>query len=149
LLADAMLGRLAKWLRLIGYDTLYGAALSDHQIVSRARAEGRTVLTRDRGLAQRRGIQCLVIHSDALEDQITEVVAALGLPAAGVESRCPRCNAVLEEVSHDQARPHVPAHVLETHRHFRRCPNCARYYWRGSHWERIQQMIDRYIPNRS
>ena len=145
LLADSMLGRLAKWLRLMGYDTLYAPALSDYQIVSRARGEGRMVLTCDRGLAQRKGIRCLLVESSVLEDQIAEVVSACGIPPAGVEPRCPQCNAPLAVASPAQARLHVPAHVAETHRHFRRCPNCDKYYWPGSHWKNVQLLIGRYL----
>jgi len=145
LLADAMLGRLAKWLRLLGYDTLYDPALSDHQIAARARAEGRILLTRDRELARRKGFRRLLIHSDLLEDQIREVVIALGAPPSEVEPRCSQCNALLSEVSPDQVRPHVPAHVLKTHRHFRYCTDCDKYYWAGSHWRNIQSMIERVL----
>ena len=87
LLADAMLGRLSRWLRLLGYDTLYASSMSDHQIVARARAEGRVVLTRDRDLAQRKGIRCLLIQSQALEDQVSIVFHVLGQPSPGVQPR--------------------------------------------------------------
>ena len=141
LLADSMLGRLAKWLRLMGYDTLYAPELSDHQIVSRARGEGRMVLTRDRELAQRRGIRCLLVQSSTLEDQIAEVVSVCGIPPTGVEPRCSQCNASLRVALPAQARLHVPAHVAETHRQFRHCPHCDKYYWPGSHWKNVQLLI--------
>ena len=144
LLADTMLGRLAKWLRLMGYDTLYASALSDHQIVSRSRGEGRLVLTCDRELAQRRGIWCLLVQGSALEDQIAEVVSACGIPPAGVEPRCSQCNTSLRAALPAQARVHVPAHVAETHRQFRHCSHCDKYYWSGSHWKSVQLLIARY-----
>jgi uncharacterized protein with PIN domain len=143
LLADAMLGRLAKWLRLLGYDTFYAENLSDHQIVARARAEGRVVLTRDREMARRKGIHCLSIQSDLLEEQIREVALAFGMPSPEVQPRCALCNASLIDVSADQARSHVPMYVWQTHRVFRYCPHCDKYYWAGSQWQKIQSVIGR------
>jgi uncharacterized protein with PIN domain len=143
LLADAMLGRLAKWLRLLGYDTLYDSALSDHQIAARARAEARIVLTRDRELARRKGFHRLLVRSDLLEEQMREVVTALGAPPPEAQPRCPQCNASLSRLSPDQVRSHVPAHVVKTHRRFHHCPECDKYYWPGSHWRNIQSVIAR------
>jgi uncharacterized protein with PIN domain len=147
LLADAMLGRLAKWLRLLGYDTLYSSTLSDHQIAARSRAEGRVVLTRDRELTRRRGIRCLFVESDGLEDQLRQVVAAFGAPAPGPEPRCPRCNATLQRVSPEHARPYVPPYVFKTHRPFHRCPDCDKVYWAGSHWKQIRAMLERVLEH--
>jgi len=143
LLADAMLGRLSRWLRLLGYDTLYASSMSDHQIVARARAEGRVVLTRDRDLAQRKGIRCLLIQGQALEEQVSVVFNVLGEPSPGVQPRCPRCNTALAEVSPDQVRPFVPAHVFHTYSRFHHCPTCDKYYWPGSHWENVRLTIQR------
>ena len=78
LLADAMLGRLAKWLRLLGFDTLYAGRRSDHQIAALARAEGRIVLTRDREMTRRKGICCLYVDSQVLEEQLAQVLGDLG-----------------------------------------------------------------------
>ena len=143
-----MLGRLARWLRLLGYDTLYADKISDHQIVARARAKGRVVLTRDHGLVRRKGIRCLLVRSQVLEEQIREVVAAFGVPEPGAEPRCSQCNAPLVEVTPDQVRPHVPAYVLKTQTQFRRCPSCDKYYWPGSHWKDVQRTIARVLEHR-
>jgi hypothetical protein len=137
-----MLGRLSRWLRLLGYDTLYAPALSDCQIAARARAEGRIVLTRDQHLARRKGIRCLLIQSQALEEQIRQVLTMLGAPLQEARPRCPVCNAVLSQASPAQVRPFVPAYVFKTHRRFHHCPTCDRYYWPGSHWENIQSTIE-------
>ncbi|MBL7198652.1 MAG: Mut7-C RNAse domain-containing protein [Anaerolineae bacterium] len=148
LLADSMLGRLARWLRFLGYDTLYISMLSDHQIAARARAEGRIVLTRDQELSRRRGIRCLYVHADTLEEQVREVLAAIGDPPPGVESRCSECNSVLTSVAPEQARPHVPAYVLAAHRQFHHCPECDKYFWAGSHWTRIRSTVERVMEHR-
>jgi len=136
-LADAMLGRLARWLRLLGFDTAYAGAASDYQIAARARAEGRVVLTRDREMARRRGIRCFLVSSQALEEQLREVVTAFGRPVPEAAPRCPRCNGELAEAERAWVRTRVPAHVFETHARFGRCTVCGRIYWPGSHWQRI------------
>ena len=143
LLADAMLGTLCKWLRLLGYDTVYAAlSWSDHQIAARARAQNRIVLTRDRELAKRKGIHCLLIRSQVLDEQIKKVFDVLGVPPAG-QVRCPQCNTVLVSISSSQAQDHVPKHILDTQCDFAHCPTCDKYYWPGSHWANIQSTLKR------
>jgi len=143
LLADAMLGRFARWLRLIGYDTTYARDWSDHRIVAQARAEGRIVLTRDREFVRRRGIRCLLIERQDLEGQLEELWLALGPPPADMKPRCPTCNGVLRALADDEARRRVPPYVYRTHERFRYCAQCDQVYWRGSHWEDVQRMIER------
>jgi uncharacterized protein with PIN domain len=145
-----MLGRLARWLRLLGYDALYAQDLgpghvSDHQIAARARTDGRVVLTRDRELARRKGVRCLLVRSQILEEQLQEVVAALGRPPPGAPARCTACNAPLVEISPAEARPRVPPYVFRTQRCFHRCPACERLYWPGSHWRRVQSTFQRVL----
>jgi uncharacterized protein with PIN domain len=137
-----MLGRLARWLRLIGYDTIYARDESDHQITARARAEGRLVLTRDRELARRRGIRCLLIEHQDLEGQLEEVRRALGPPPVDLAPRCPACNARLRTMADDDVRRRVPPYVYRTHERFRYCAQCDQVYWRGSHWEDVERTID-------
>jgi uncharacterized protein with PIN domain len=156
-IADEMLGRLAKWMRLLGFDTLYAGdlpgvgALSDHQIAALARAQGRIVLTRDRELVRRKGMQCLWIESQILEAQLVEVVAALGYPEGDVRpgARCPRCNTALDEVPRHQARAHVPPYVWQTQRRFTHCRACDQYYWRGTHWQHFEATISRVLGRES
>lgn len=138
LLADAMLGKLAKWLRLLGYDTAYNPAWDDAEIVRVARAEGRVVATSDRGLAGRRGIRTLLITSVQLQEQMTQVMTELSLPPAEAGSRCSVCNSVLEPVAKSDLARRVPKYVYDTQEVFRRCPNCDRIYWPGGHWARMQ-----------
>jgi uncharacterized protein with PIN domain len=149
LLADAMLGRLARWLRLMGYDTLYDSALSDHQLVARARSQQRTILTRDRELARRKGIGCLLVQSQMLEEQIKEVLDALGPPTCGAEPRCPLCNAPLMSVSSQEIALRVPAYVRQAHTRFRRCADCDKVYWQGSHWQKIRQVTEHLLDRRA
>jgi len=145
LLADGMLGRLAKWLRLLGYDTAYDNAATDPELARRARAEGRVLLTRDRELSARRGLRTLLIQSEVLEEQVREVQDALGSPPHPPLSRCAECNAVLEPVSPAEVADRVPPYVLRTQTEFRRCSGCGRIYWPGSHIQAMRSRIEQFI----
>ena len=143
LLADAMLGKLAKWLRLLGYDTAYNHAWDDAAVVRLARAEGRIVLTRDRVLSERRGLQALLLTSDELEEQMAQIMNELHLPPAEAGSRCSICNAPLEPIAKEEVEGRVPPYVFRTQEEFYRCPQCDRIYWPGGHWARMQPVMNR------
>jgi len=142
-----MLGRLCKWLRLIGYDAVYANHWPDAQIAARARAEGRLVLTRDRQLSRHKAIHCLLIDSQKLTVQIQQVITALGIPAQQMP-RCPQCNTLLVNATHEQAKPHVPQYVWETQSRFTYCPHCDHYYWQGTHWQHVQSTLKQVQENR-
>ena len=141
LLADAMLGRLARWLRLMGYDTAYDNVSEDRELARRSRAEGRVLLTRDHELAGRSGLRSLLIESEVLEEQIEQVQAALGPPPLPTLSRCSVCNEPLIEATAEQAARLVPPFVSRTQSQFRRCPRCERVYWPGSHVEGMADAV--------
>ncbi len=143
LLADAMLGKLARWLRALGYDTLY-LQVTDAEIAHRARVEGRILLTQDRQLARRRGLRTVLITSQDLVVQVSEVLAAVGPPPVD-SPRCMVCNGALERISHDEAAKQVPAYVAATQEDFRRCVGCGRIYWQGTHWDGIRERIARVL----
>jgi uncharacterized protein len=138
---DAMLGRLAKWLRILGYDTYYDPAWDDAQLVRLARAEERVLLTRDTGLARRPGVCVLLLGSEKLEAQLAQLHEDVGLTVGVPFTRCPVCNAPLEAISRDQAWGQVPPYIFVTQPEFRLCPSCNRFYWRGSHWERMGELV--------
>jgi hypothetical protein len=140
LLADAMLGKLARWLRLLGYDTLY-LKEDDDLLAYRARAEDRILLTRDHELANRRGLHTLLIHAQTLDEQLRQVVETIGPPTDGAPPRCMACNAPLEEITSTEAEPHVPPYVARTQSEFRRCTGCGKITWPGTHWDDIQARI--------
>jgi uncharacterized protein with PIN domain len=142
LLADGMLGRLAKWLRLLGYDTVYDSDADDDELARRARAEGRLLLTRDRELADRRGLRTLFVGSETLEEQVSQVQADLGAPPDPALSRCSVCNEPLEEATPEEVAGQVPPYVLRVHGEFRRCPHCGRVYWPGSHVDAMARQVD-------
>jgi uncharacterized protein with PIN domain len=144
LLADGMLGRLAKWLRLLGYDVAYDNAATDPELARRARAEGRVLLTRDQELAARRGLRTLLIRSQVLEMQVQKVRDNLGPPPHPALSRCAVCNSALEPVSAATVADRVPPYVLRTQSEFRRCPGCERVYWPGSHLQAMRDQMEKF-----
>lgn len=147
-LADAMLGRLARWLRVLGYDTSYDQVLDDPALVALADAEGRVLLTRDRHLVTHLSPHAaLLLTTDRPLAQLREVVDALGLPApTSLFTRCTLCNARLRIASADE----MARDVLEKSRPlpgpFYRCPGCGRMYWQGSHVGRMQRTLATAFP---
>ena len=142
-LVDSMLGRLAKWLRILGYDTLYFSSLDDNDLVRMARAEGRMVLTRDREMVRRRGIDSLLIESDNFKEQVRQVLHDLNLKQDSSFSRCPVCNTSLQNIAKEAVREKVPPYVFKTQKRFSLCPQCDKIYWRGTHWQRMKERLKR------
>jgi uncharacterized protein with PIN domain len=139
--ADAMLGRLAKWLRILGHDTAYFPDLEDRELVRLARAEDRVLLTRDTELARRRGLRSLLVESDRFEEQLGQLLGDLSLDMES-PPRCARCNALLEAIDKAAAKGRVPPYVYRRHSDFTLCPACDKVYWRGTHWQRMRERID-------
>jgi len=140
-LADGMLGRLAKWLRILGYDTVYQADAHDYELIRRARAESRILLTRDVELAQRPSLQSILITSDDVVHQLHQVLRTCQLTTHAAFSRCPVCNTLLADLEPNLARTRVPPYVSLTQTQFSECPECKRIYWRGTHWARMQARL--------
>ncbi len=141
LLLDAMLGKLARWLRLLGYDALY-LQDEDALLARRARAEGRLLLTRDRELARRRGLRVLLVEAQELEAQLKEVLPRLPALPPQAPPRCMLCNAPLRPITREEASKLVPPYVAAHHTGFKQCPRCGRVYWRGTHWEGIARLLE-------
>jgi uncharacterized protein with PIN domain len=150
LIADANLGRLVTWLRILGYDTESDRGEADRPFLRRARKEGRVVLTRKRGMACRQFVgMIIVILQDRVPRQLDEVIEKLGLhPAPEMFfSRCLRCNLVLEKIGKADAENRVPEYVYQNAADFRRCPQCRRVYWPGTHGENARRFLRRHIPD--
>ena len=146
LLVDAMLGRLARWLRLLGFDAAYWQTGSDEDLMKRAQAEDRLIITRDHGLAGRRQAWALLVTKDSLEDQLVEVCMALGTTGQ-LFTRCAECNGLLEELPHEAVRDFVPPYVWHTQNTFRRCLECGRLYWRGTHWPALREKLEAIVAS--
>ena len=145
-----MLGTLAKWLRILGYDTLYDNQIDDDDLILLCAAQGRIALTRDVKLAQRRPLQqAVLISDDRLLVQVQEVLTYIGeqVDPERLLSRCIECNDRIQNLSREAVRERVPAYVFETQSHFRSCPTCRRVYWSGTHRERIMERLAPLLPS--
>jgi uncharacterized protein with PIN domain len=151
-LVDLNVGRLAKWLRALGYDTLFLPDHDDHRLVQHAMREHRVLLTKDTRILQRRvaaqgKLKALLIAGDRHWDQLRYVVTSLGLhpQEAAMFTLCLECNELLEPRSKEQVREQVPAFVFKTQESFHQCPTCRRIYWRGTHWSNMRMELQRVL----
>jgi uncharacterized protein with PIN domain len=139
---DEMLGSLARWLRIMGYDTVYTRDRTDSAILDLAKGDGRFLLTRDRELSKRMGEMGVYVESDDLDEQLRQARSRFQLEANAERSRCTVCNGELEVVPPEKAKGHVPEGVLENHTSFYVCLACGKFYWRGSHWRQISKRLE-------
>ncbi len=146
--ADTHLGKLARHLRMAGFDTLYGNDWDDARIAGLAARERRTILTRDKGLLRRRAVERgYWVRADASEAQLEEVVRALQLESLLAPfTRCRECNTPLEDVARAAVLDRLPGKVRGLYERFKRCPTCERVYWEGSHFERMKGVLARLRP---
>jgi hypothetical protein len=144
--ADKTLGRLARWLRILGYDVVYEANVTGIGLLREARRERRIVLTRNRRLVARPDApEHLLVRSDRFRDQLREVISRFGLdPHAGLFQRCVECNTELVEIAPEELREgEVPAFVYQTQKRYRRCPRCRHLYWEATHVQRVKDELRR------
>ena len=146
--ADRMLGRLARTLRLLGFDTVYAPDITPARLLEVARSEDRIVLTR--GDAQKRFLgakNILSLASDDPPQQLREVVRQFTLdPRAGLWTRCTLCNGAIEKVDKQQVKLRVETKVFQVYDQFYRCARCDHIYWQGSHVERILKNLAALLP---
>jgi len=144
--ADINVGKLAKWLRVMGYDTLIFRGADDTGMLTLALAEERIILTRDTKFMERRAVKkgevrAILIRGDELEAQVGDIISELKLPCAYEPFLiCIECNELLVKREKPEVRERVPAYVYATQEEFMECPQCHRVYWKGTHW---RQMGDR------
>ncbi len=139
---DKMLGRLAKWLRIIGQDAAYGPHLSGYGLIHSARREGRLILTRDRTLVKKNPAAVLLIQSDRFREQLKQVIEAFQLdPLKNAFTRCAECNTPLQPVGRESVQGKVPPYVYSTQERFSACARCGRIYWPATHQEKILEEL--------
>lgn len=151
LVADAMLGRVARWLRALGHDVVFDETLDDPDLARLAAAGGRTLLTRDRRLCEDRGDPewCILLEARKPAPQLRELDRRLGLFRPGWKdrlfSRCLVCNTPLVQAPFDRVRERLPdavrADPVARAAGFRRCPGCDRVFWEGSHTRRMRRWL--------
>jgi uncharacterized protein len=141
-IADVMVGKLARWLRVLGVDVAYSNIYEDDEIIRIASAENRIVLTRDTGLAARRStVRFVLIESDDYTEQIDQVIREFGLANFKVFTRCLECNVVLRPVDKETVFDRVPPYVYLTQERFALCPSCNRVFWHGTHADQMLKRI--------
>ncbi|MHC3994356.1 Mut7-C RNAse domain-containing protein [Thiomicrolovo sp. ZZH C-3] len=142
-IADCHLGRLAKYLRFMGYDTLFFPSIPDTELISIVRDGERTILTRDAALARRKNVPVYLLRAVELHDQLRELSARFGLGVGGdAHLRCLICNAPLLRVCPAAVRNAVPETVYATFDTFRQCPECGRIYWHGDHYRNMLRFLE-------
>jgi uncharacterized protein with PIN domain len=143
--ADVHLGKLARHLRMAGFDTLWTQRWHDDEIVSIAGVQKRTILTRDKGMLRRKEVdRGYFVRATGSEAQLGEVVRALQLePLVAPFTRCRECNVPLEEAAKEDVADRLPEKVRGFYERFKRCPGCERVYWEGTHFERMRGVMDR------
>jgi uncharacterized protein with PIN domain len=144
-LVDRTAGKLARWLRVLGFDVEYTATSVLSEITKLARQSGRTVITRNGSLAGRLGAGSILLRSEQIEHQLRQVVGLVGKEKCEPFSRCNVCNARLEEVEKQLVEGRVPEYVYMNHDRFSVCPVCGRYYWQGTHWHKMIGEIEKVL----
>ncbi len=144
---DVNVGRLAKWLRVMGYDTVFPKEGDDNDLVRIALREGRILVTRDSGIGRRRAVRqgqmrVVQIVDDDLRSQLRQLVRDLGLDLEGGFSRCVRCNVPLHPVAKEDIADRLPPYVFQSQCQFMECSQCRRLYWRGTHWSNMVSQLD-------
>ena len=152
-IVDHNVGKLAKWLRIMGYDTLFFNGSNDSRMIATALAEGRVILTRDtqimqRGVVTRGQLKAILIKSDRPELQMHQVIEALNLDCQFRPfTICLECNQPLEVRSKEQVKELVPPYVFQTQNQYMECPACHRIYWRGTHWQAMTERLQQFMKS--
>jgi uncharacterized protein with PIN domain len=144
---DCMLGKLAKWLKILGFDVIYLNRAPDDELLRLARRDQRILLTRDHRLVESSGnIRSLLVTSEDWPSQLAQVLDTLKLrPAIRPYSRCLACNVVLQSLPKRKARNLVAPFIYEHASSFAVCPSCGRVFWPGTHYKDMDSRVDSII----
>lgn len=145
-IVNSMLGSMARWLRILGYDTVYSKDAEDWQILGKAESENRVIITRDRGLhnrALKRGLKSILLWEDDMADRLAHIASVTGIRLY-VDlnyTRCPEDNNSLVKVDKERVKGRVPEIVYRYHSDFWVCGKCGKVYWIGRHWRMIDKIL--------
>ena len=133
------LGRLAKWLRILGFDTLYFNQDNPGSLIIQALRDERIILTRNQHLPQARGVKIIHVRAETLKGQIPQIIEELNIKLDNQRmfTRCILCNEPLTNIEKEKAQGRVPEYVFSTQNDFVSCPKCQRIYWQGTHWGNV------------
>jgi len=147
ILCDQMLGTLAKWLRIMGFDTFYAnAEMSDEDLLNIAKGENRTIFTRDKELiirGKKKNLNVIAIETTDLDLQLNQVLKHVNINENSVLSRCTLCNTLLDTIEKNKVQGKVPSKVFENNEKFWFCSKCNKFYWMGSHYNEMIDKIDK------
>jgi len=150
-IVDSNVGRLARWLRIAGFDTIFINDLDDNRLVKLALSEGRVLLTKDTQILKRRlvttgRLKVILIESEKVKEQLRQVIKELNL-ADKIRpfTLCLECNQALMPVDKEQVKGLVPPFVFKTQTQYMQCPSCRRVYWRGTHWQRMSRELEKIV----
>jgi uncharacterized protein with PIN domain len=142
-----MLGSLAKWLRIVGFDTLYpDTTTTDDEVLHIAKAEKRLLISRDKELiirGKKIKLDVLEIHMTDLDQQLAQVLTHIPIDSAQVLTRCTLCNTPLISVEKKATKTYIPPKVFETRDQFWYCSACKKYYWMGTHYKNMIEKINK------
>ena len=148
---DSNAGKLARLLRMMGYDAAFFKDIDDSDLVHIALKESRVILTRDTQIMKRRvvtsgQVTAILIEDDEPERQIRQVITTLNLnPQSRPFSLCLECNYPLVAKSKTEVAELVPPYVFRTQSHYMACPRCHRIYWRGTHWQAMTEKLKAFM----
>jgi uncharacterized protein with PIN domain len=152
-IVDSNAGKLARWLRMMGYDTLFFNDIEDGHLVDMAMKEGRVVVTRDTQIAKRRvaangSLRVILSRDDDPKQQLMQVLKELNLDCRQLQfTRCLECNQRLVPRSKEEVKDLVPPYVFRTQTQYMQCPSCSRVYWQGTHWQRMKRALEEITAN--
>jgi uncharacterized protein with PIN domain len=137
------LGRLAKWLRILGFDTAYSKESKAGTLIIDALREERIIITRNHRLPAGRGVRIVVIEAEKIKAQLGEILAAFKIKPDPEEmfTRCILCNEELQAAEKEKVKDRVPEYVYKTQEEFITCPKCKRIYWQGTHWGNVEKTL--------
>ena len=147
-IVDSNAGKLARWLRMMGYDTLFFSDIEDRHLVDMAMKEVRVVVTRDTQIAKRRvaangSLKVILSRDDDPKQQLLQVLKELNLDCRQLQfTRCLECNQRLVYRSKEEVKDLVPPYVFRTQTQYMQCPSCSRIYWQGTHWQRMKRALE-------
>jgi uncharacterized protein with PIN domain len=149
-IVDCMLGKLARWLKVLGFDVLFFPRIDDDELLAVAQKENRTLLSRDTALVQKaNGVKSLFVSSEKWKKQVREVLDKFDLwGEVSPHTRCLECNAPLHVISPEAARNLVPSFVCEHATRFSLCPRCDRVYWQGTHYKDMKDKIEEILERK-
>ena len=138
------LGRLAKWLRILGIDAGYFSEENTSSLIIQALKDDRIILTRNHRIPQARGMKVVLINSERIKEQIAEALVALGIKPDPkmIFTRCVICNEELVYIVKEKIKERVPEYVFNTQKDFVDCPKCNRIYWQGTHWGNVTKTLE-------